>query len=132
MLPKPFKAATEFSLFQTKAPAETYFCPPTNLQTMYILLISIVIGLFVAMLFVNVYFRVKVLKSYRKLIKARVEFGAAHLFNKEKMEAEVMPKYPDMREEIETFTSHIQYSMRMATVLIALITLFGAILMYYR
>jgi hypothetical protein len=37
-----------------------------------------------------------------------------------------------MREEIETFTSHIQYSMRMATVLIALITLFGAILMYYR
>jgi hypothetical protein len=132
LLPKLFKAATEFPFFQTKAPTETYFCPSTNSQTMYILLISIVIGLFVAMLFVNVYFRVKVLKSYRKLIKARVEFGAAHLFNKEKMEAEVMPKYPDMREEIETFTSHIQYSMRMATVLIALITLFGAILMYYR
>jgi len=37
-----------------------------------------------------------------------------------------------MREEIETFTSHIRYSMRMATVLLALITLFGAILMYYR
>ena len=55
---------------------------------MYILLISIVIGLFVAMLFVNVYFRVKVLKSYRKLIKARVEFGAAHLFNKEKNKQE--------------------------------------------
>ncbi|MEQ8703301.1 MAG: hypothetical protein RIC19_05250 [Phaeodactylibacter sp.] len=99
---------------------------------MYILLISIVIGLFVAMLFVNLYFRMKVLRSYRKLVQNRVEFGAAHLFNKEKMEAEVMPKYPDMREEIETFTSHIQYSMRMATVLIALITLFGAILMYYR
>ncbi|MBV6655362.1 MAG: hypothetical protein KI786_16455 [Mameliella sp.] len=99
---------------------------------MYILLISIVIGLFVAMLFLNVYFRVKVLKSYRKLIKNRVEFGAAHLFNKEKMEAEIIPQYPHMREEIETFVNHIRYSMKMATVLIALITLFGAILMYYR
>ena len=99
---------------------------------MYILLISIVIGLFVAMLFLNVYFRVKVLKSYRKLIKNRVEFGAAHLFNKEKMEAEIIPQYPHMREEIETLVNHIRYSMKMATVLIALITLFGAILMYYR
>jgi len=99
---------------------------------MYILLISIVIGLFVAMLFLNLYFRVKVLRSYRKLLKNRVEFGAAHLFDKNKMEAEVMPRYPHMREEIETFTSHIRYSMRMATVLLALITLFGAILMYYR
>ncbi|TXB63059.1 hypothetical protein [Phaeodactylibacter luteus] len=99
---------------------------------MYILLVTIVIGLFVAMLFLNIYFRVKVMKSYRKLVQNRVEFGAAHLFNKQKMEEEVLPKYPAMRQEIETFTSHIQYSMRMATVLIALITLFGAILMYYR
>lgn len=99
---------------------------------MYILLISIVIGLFIAMLFVNVYFRVKVLRSYRTLVQNRVEFGAAHLFNQEKMETEIMPKYPHMRKEIETFVSHIRYSMRMATVLIALITLFGAILMYYR
>ncbi|MEZ4949071.1 MAG: hypothetical protein R2879_01415 [Saprospiraceae bacterium] len=99
---------------------------------MYILLITIVIGLFVAMLFVNVYFRVKVLKTYKVLVKNRVEFGAAHIFNKKKMEEEILPKYPHMQKEIETFTSHIQYSMRMATVLIALITLFGAILMWYR
>lgn len=99
---------------------------------MFILLVTIVIALFAAMLFLNVYFRVKVLKSYKILVKNRVEFGAAHLFNKKKMEEEVLPKYPQMRKEIETFTSHIQYSMRMATVLIALITLFGAILMWYR
>lgn len=99
---------------------------------MYILLISIVIGLFVAMLFLNLYFRMKVLRTYRVLVKNKVEFGARHLFDKEKMEAEVMPKYPHMREEIETFVNHIRYSMKMATVLTALITLFGAILMYYR
>ena len=99
---------------------------------MYVLLVSIVIALFVAMLFVNLYFRAKVLKTYRKLVNARVEFDAGHLFNREKMEAEIYPKYPHMRQDIETFANHIQYSMRMATVLIFLITLFGAILMYYR
>ena len=99
---------------------------------MYVLLVSIVIGLFIAMLFVNLYFRVRVLKTYRKLVNARVEFGAAHIFNRQKMEEEIYPRYPHMKQEIETFVSHIQYSMRMASVLIILIMLFGAILMYFR
>ncbi len=99
---------------------------------MYILLITIVIGLFVAMLFLNVYFRVKVFKVYRKLVQARVEFGAKHLLNKEKMEKEVFPKYPDQIENIREFVNHIQYSVRMASVLIFLIILFGMILKYYR
>ena len=96
------------------------------------LLITIVIGLFVAMLFVNVYFRAKVLKTYKKLVQNKVEFGAAHLFNKKKMEEEIFPKYPHMKEDIQSFSNHMQYSIRMATVLITLITLFGGILMYYR
>jgi hypothetical protein len=99
---------------------------------MYYFLISIVIGLFVAMLFVNVYFRAKVLKIYGVLVRNRVQFGAAHLFNKKKMEEEIYPRYPQHREDIETFVRHIHYSIRMASVLIALITLFGAILMYFR
>ena len=96
------------------------------------LLLFGVIAAFAAMLFLNVYFRVKVLKSYKTLVKNRVQFGAAHLFNKKKMDEEIIPKYPEMRKEIETFTRHLRYSIRMATVLIALITLFGGILMYFR
>ena len=99
---------------------------------MLILLISVVIGLFVAMLFVNVYFRVRVLKVYKILVQNEVEFGAKHIFNKERMEADIIPKYPNQKENIELFVRHMQYSIRMATVLIFLITLFGAILMYYR
>jgi hypothetical protein len=99
---------------------------------MYYLLIAIVIGLFVAMLFVNLYFRAKVLKTYGILVRNRVEFGAAHIFSRKKMEEEILPKYPEFRKEIETFVRHIHYSIRMASVLIALITLFGAILMYFR
>lgn len=99
---------------------------------MYILLISIVIGLFVAMLFLNLYFRYKVIRSYRVLVQNEVEFSIEHLFNRRKMEEEVIPQYPQVAGEIRTFTGHLRYSIRMATVLLALITAFGAILMYYR
>jgi multisubunit Na+/H+ antiporter MnhB subunit len=99
---------------------------------MYILLIAIVWGLFGAVLFLNIYFRVKVFKVYKKLVQGRVEFGAAHIFNAQKMETEILPRYPNYRTEILTFVSHLRYSMRLASVLITLITIFGAILMYYR
>lgn len=99
---------------------------------MYIFLISIVIGLFVAMLFLNVYFRAKVLRVYGVLTRNKVEFDAAHIFNREKLEKEVLPRYPQFRNEIETFIRHMRYSISMATVLVALITVFGAVLMYFR
>jgi hypothetical protein len=99
---------------------------------MYIFLISLVWGLFAAMLFLNVYIRVKAFKYYRKLIQARVDFSAKHLFNKKLMEEEIYPKYPESRADIEAFVGHIRKSINMATVLIALITIFGGILMYYR
>ena len=99
---------------------------------MYIVLIAIVWGLFAAMLFLNVYFRVKVFRVYKKLVQNKVEFGANHIFNPQKMEEEIYPKYPQHKEDIQTFVRHMRYSIRMATVLIAIITIFGAILMYYR
>lgn len=99
---------------------------------MFIVLIALVWGLFGAMLFLNLYFRIRVLKTYKRLVQNRVEFGASHLFNRKKMEEEVYPKYPQMKPDIEVFVNHIRYSIRMATVLIVLITLFGAILMYFR
>ena len=99
---------------------------------MYTLLTSIIIGLFVAMLFLNLYFRVKVFKVYGVLVRNKVEFGAVHIFNRQRLEAEILPRYPKFRHEIKTFVRHLHYSIRMATVLIALITAFGAILMYFR
>ena len=99
---------------------------------MFKLLVTIIIGLFIAMLFLNVYFRVKVLKVYKKLVQARVQFGASHMFNPGKMESEIIPKYPNQADDIRIFTSHMRYSIRMTSVLVALITLFGAVLMYFR
>jgi len=99
---------------------------------MYTLLVTLVIALFIAMLFLNLYFRMKVLKVYKVLVKNEIQFGTTDILSKSKMENEVIPKYPKFETEIRTFVQHIQYSIKMATVLIAIITLFGAILMYYR
>ncbi|MEY4203754.1 MAG: hypothetical protein RL013_1457 [Bacteroidota bacterium] len=99
---------------------------------MYTLLITIVIGLFVAMLFVNLYFRAKVFKVYGILVRNKVEFGATHIFNRKKLEEEILPRYPQFQNEIETFIKHMRNSIRMASVLLLLITLFGGILMYFR
>ncbi|GIV31564.1 MAG: hypothetical protein KatS3mg029_0915 [Saprospiraceae bacterium] len=92
----------------------------------------LIIALFVALLFLNFYFRLKVFGAYRRLVENRVEFGAAHLFNREKLESEIIPRYPGMERDIRTFCSHIQYSVKIATGLIILITAVGAYLMYFR
>ncbi len=99
---------------------------------MYTLLVTIIIGLFVAMLFLNLYFRMKVFKVYGVLVRNKIEFGAVHIFNRQRLEAEILPRYPKFKNEIETFIRHLHYSIRMATVLVALITAFGAVLMYFR
>ncbi len=99
---------------------------------MYYILITVVIGLFIAVLFLNIYFRVKVFKVYKRLVQAEVEFDAKDVFNMQRVEDEIIPKYPNQAEDIRTFMNHIRYSVRIASVLITLITLFGAVLMYYR
>ncbi|MBT8218651.1 MAG: hypothetical protein KJP00_02420 [Bacteroidia bacterium] len=99
---------------------------------MYYILVMLVIGLFIAILFLNIYFRIKVLKVYKKLVQARVEFDAKDVFNMQYVEDEVIPKYPANADDIRRFMNHIRYSVRMAMILITLITILGAILMYYR
>lgn len=99
---------------------------------MFVLLITIVIGLFVAMLFLNVYFRVKVLRAYKELVRAKVEFTAKQIFSSRRVEEEVVPLYPEQAVAIRNFSTYLIRSIRMATVLLALITLFGGILMWYR
>ena len=99
---------------------------------MYLTLVVLIILLFLAMLFVNVYFRVRVLKHYKKLVAARVEFDAGHVFNRNRLEAEILPKYPNNREDILAFVDNMHRTIRMASVLIFLITAFGAVLMWYR
>jgi len=95
-------------------------------------LIFFVISLFVALLFVNLYFRAKVLKSYRRLVRNRVQFDAKDVMNRQRVIDDIVPLYPEHEEDIMSFVDHIRFSVRIAMILIVLITIFGAILMYFR
>jgi len=98
---------------------------------MFPILAALVIGLFVAMLFLQFYFRMKVLGDYKALVRQRVQFGTLELFDRDKREA-VQARYPQAAAHIESFARNLRYAVRMATVLLFLITAFGAILMYFR
>ena len=91
-----------------------------------------VIGLFVTLLFLNIYFRMKVIKVYKVLVKARVEFDTSHLLNLEKMEKEIIPHYPKYQDEIRTFVQNIRFSIKVAIILLLLISVLSAILYYYQ
>ena len=84
------------------------------------------------MLFVNLYFRAKVLRAYRILVRTEVDFTAAQIFSRRRVEEEIVPAYPEQAAAIRDFSRYLRLSIRMATVLLALITLFGGILMWYR
>lgn len=88
----------------------------------------LVIILFVIMLLTSVYFRVRVIKHYKLLKKKGVEFNSSHFFNHQKMEAEIFPKHPDLKNEIKSFVKDIKLSVTFSTILIALIFTFAWIL----
>lgn len=91
-------------------------------------LISIVIGLFVAILFLNVFFRVQIFKIYKRLVDNEVEFEPKHVFNTKKMQEEVIPKYPDQEQDILDFSKKVKQSIHIATVLLLLIILVGRLI----
>jgi len=95
-------------------------------------LMYLIIFLFVLLLGVNIYFRIKVIRAFNLLKNQRIQFDASLVFQKEKLQNEVLKKYPTQADTILSFARYLKYSISMAIVLIALITLFGGVLMYYR
>lgn len=91
-------------------------------------LVYLVIGLFVALLFLQVYFRLRVIKVYKRLVQNEVQFDTGHILNKKRMEAEILPKYPEHKEDILKFVGEMRFSLQIATVLILLILIASFIL----
>lgn len=97
----------------------------------FIVLVSLVLGLFAAMLFINFYFRWKVMKLYHYLTKNKIEFQAEHILSPSKLQAEIIPKYPASKTQIESFVHYVRFSVKIAGVLVVLTALIGGTLMYY-
>ncbi len=104
----------------------------TKNKKMVNFLLFLIIALFLGILFLNVYFRVKVLKIYKKLVQNHVEFKPVHFMDKNRLETEILPKYPDQKADILAFIQHIRFSVSLASVMIFLITAFAAVLMFIK
>ena len=98
---------------------------------MQILLITLVIAAFVCILFLNFYYRVRVLKAYKVLVKNKIQFDPKDIFDDKRIE-ETKKRYPSFSTEIHNFMHNIRKSVQLASVLIFLITAFAAILMFIR
>ena len=101
-------------------------------EQFYTVTIFVVIGLFLALLFINFYFRLKVLKIYQRMRRDGVEFDSSHFFNGDKLQNEVLGKYPESSADISRFIYLVKFSITMASILIILIIIAGSLLMFYR
>jgi hypothetical protein len=95
---------------------------------MYNFLITIIIAIFLALLFLNIYFRVKVMKHYKYLVQNRVEFEAKHVINRDSNFKEILAKNPQHAHEIEAFANLIRRGVFIAAALVILITLMAVII----
>ena len=95
---------------------------------MFVSISIILVSAFAVLLFLNIYFRIKVLGSYKYLVRNKVEFGWSDFLDNDKM-VMVCDKYPQHKVEITQFVKLVKRSITMASILLAIILFFGYILM---
>jgi len=81
----------------------------------------LVIILFVGLFIMQFYFRIRVVKVYQRLVRNKVQFDSSHIFNSKKMESEILPRYPEHKEDILKFIKEMRLSLTIASVFILLI-----------
>ena len=65
-------------------------------------------------------------------MRNKVQFGFSHFLNDQRMDEEVIARYPEHEKEIRNFVQMIRRSVTLASVLLGIILIFGYILMKSR
>ena len=87
----------------------------------------ILIVIFVILLIVHFTLRIRILGAYRKLQRAKIDFPMMLAFSKEKLESQVIPRFPNQANEIRNFGKKLRQSLR----LVAILVLFAIVLFIY-
>jgi hypothetical protein len=95
-------------------------------------LITTTIIAFGILLLVNVFFRLKTFRTFKKLAEYGVSFSKEHVFDKTRMEKEIIAKYPNHRQLILSHVNSMKLSFRISTLCMAVLTICGGVLLYYR
>lgn len=95
-------------------------------------LVTATIVTFGILLIMNVFFRIKTFRTFKKLVDKGVSFGKQHVIDTQKLEQEVLKKYPEHQELIMAHVNSMKMSMRVSVLCMFVLTLCGGALMYYR
>ncbi len=72
------------------------------------------------------------MRSYRKMVQAGVEAKPRELLVKETLETKIIPAYPEHETVIREFVNYLKNGFRMTSVFLALVLLFGYILIKFK
>ena len=89
------------------------------------ILLLIGTSLFIALLVVNLFFRIKLLKLYKKLVEGEVDFPPSYILDRKKLESEIVPKYPKYEKEILAFSRFLKTSFSVGMAVFVLSLLIG-------
>jgi ABC-type maltose transport system permease subunit len=95
-------------------------------------LVTLTIVVFGILLVANIFFRIKTFRTFKKLAELGVSFSKEHMLNKEKLYTEVVAQFPQHEKLILQHLNSMKLSLRISTMCIFVLTVCGAVLMYYR
>ena len=95
-------------------------------------LITLTIVTFGILLLANVFYRVKTFRTFKKLADLGVGFTKDHVFDRKLLEQEVLPKFPKHKALILEHVNSMKMSFRISSMCMFVLTVCGAVLMYYR
>ena len=95
-------------------------------------LIAITIATFGFLLLSNVFFRIKTFRTFKKLAENGVAFGKEHVFDKHRMQKEIIDRHPEYKDLINKHVRSMKMSMNISMLSMVVLTICGAVLMYYR
>jgi len=95
-------------------------------------LITISIVTFGLLLLANVFFRIRTFMTFKKLAHKGIGFTKEHIFDRNRLEKEVLARHPEDRALILSHVNSIKLSMRISVLAVLVLTLCGGVLMYYR
>lgn len=81
----------------------------------------LIIGMFIGLFLINIYFRARVMKAYKYLIKNNIQFSARDVLSRSKLEHAILPQYPSHRSEIINFVALMKRSLMLSLGVIVLI-----------
>lgn len=84
-------------------------------------------GLVGAMIFINIYFRLKVIRIYKILMQKGISVSAGQLVSKEKMEKELTVKFPEQKELLLDLRKQIIRSLALAATLWLIVLVIGLV-----